>query len=190
MKKFLAVLLFFVLISPSSGKLNYDLLYEDTPVLDYMYETGFDEEESDDYEDYIISPYVLVRLPVKLRNKNIVLNPGYYLVKPEKEDGYRFAVFKQNGKVVGSVPVFQKVWVDPEVIFPPPPKPIYKWYQKPFVTMGNIIKWPLKKIVDRRRLKVPPRAKADFRLSEDERYYEIWLYIESSLYKMLFKVEG
>jgi len=189
MKKFFAILMFFVFIAPSYGELDYDLLYKDMPVLDYMYETGYDEDESSDYEDYIISPYVLVRLPVKLKNKNITLNQGYYLVKPERKDGYRFVVFKQNGVVKGAVPVFQKVWVDPEVIFPPPPKPKHKWYVQPFVFVGGIIKWPFNKLMEHRKPLAPPRAKADFRVSEDGNYYEMWLYVESSLYKMLFKLD-
>lgn len=189
MKKFLVIFLIFLLTPPCYGQLNYEKIYEDTPVLDHIYETGIDEEESDDYEDYIVSPYVLIRLPVKLRNKNIVLDKGYYLIKPERKDGYRFAVFKQNGRVVGAVPVYQKNWVDPEVIFPPPPKPTYKWYQKPFMSTWNVLKWPFKKLLEHRKPLPPPRAKADFRLSEDEKYYDMWLYIESSLYKMLFKVE-
>ncbi len=189
MKKFLAIITLFFFIAPSYGELDYERLYEDTPVLDYMYETGLDEEESEDYEDYIISPYVLVRLPVKLRNKNIVLPPGYYLVKPEKEDGYRFAIFKQNGVVRGAVPVYQKSWVNPELMFPKPPKKKHKWYVQPFVTVKDIVKWPFKKLLEHRKPLPPPRAKADFRLTEDGEYYDMWLYVESSLYKMLFKLE-
>lgn len=190
MKRVLALFICTMLVSPSYAQLNYDLLYKDTPVLGHIYETGVDEEEDGDYEDYIISPYVLVRLPAKLRNKKIVLNPGYYLVKPERKDGYRFAVFKQNGYVVGAVPVYQKVWVDAELIFPPPPKKKHKWYVWPFATASSIVKWPFKKLIgDNRKPKKPKRAKADFRLVGDGEYYDMWLYVENSLYKMLFKLE-
>ena len=82
MKKVLAKILMFVFISGLFGSLpgygfrdaNYDLIYEDMPILDFMYETGVDPEEAEDYEKYVVSPYVLVRLPVKLRNQKILLN--------------------------------------------------------------------------------------------------------------------
>ncbi|OGI04429.1 MAG: hypothetical protein A2Y25_06710 [Candidatus Melainabacteria bacterium GWF2_37_15] len=190
MRKFFIILALFVFISPCHGELNYDLLYKDTPILDYMYETGVDEREDQDYQQYIISPYVLVRLPAKLRNKNIVLKPGYYLVKPENKDGYRYAIFKQNGRVIGSVPIYHKSWINPETTFPKPPEPKHLWYTQPFFTTKKIVGWPFKKVLEHRKPFLPPRAKADFQLTDDGKYYDMWLYVEDSLYKMLFKLEN
>jgi len=175
------------------GKINYDRMYEDMPILDYMYETGIDREEPKDYEEYFISPYVLIRLPVKLRNQKVVLNPGYYLVKPEKKDGYNFTIFKQNGHVVGVIPVYKKYLVDPNAIFLRPQQQIskkkHKWYTKPFRMAWSTIKWPFKKIFKQRNLKTPPHAKVEFELIDDK-YYDLGLYVENSLYKMLFKLEN
>ena len=171
------------------GKINYDLMYEDMPILDFMYEAGVDPEEPEDYEEYFISPYVLIRLPVKLRNQKTVLNPGYYLVKPEEKDGYNFAIFKQNGRVAGIVPIYKKYRVNPETIFPTPQKKEPKWYAKPFIMTKNIIKKPFKKIFKQQNLKIPPRAKAEFKFVDDK-YYDLGLYVESSLYKMLFRLEN
>ncbi len=189
------ILLLFMLNSSANwsygfGKVNYELIYEDMPILDFIYESRVDPEESEDYDGYVVSPYVLVRLPVCLRNKKIVLNPGYYLAKPEKKDGHRFVIFKQKGIVKGAVPVYKKYRVNPLEVFPEPQKPKRKWYVKPFVMLGNIIKWPFKKLLKRRNPKKPPRAKAEFEFIEEGNYYDMGLYIEDSLYKMLFKLEN
>ncbi len=198
MKKFLLRLLLLTFVfcycgnfpCHAFGKPRYDRIYEDMPILDHMYETRLDPEESDDYEKYTVSPYVLVRLPVKLRNKKTVFNQGYYLAKPEKRSGFNFVIFKQNGKVVGCVPVYKKYRVDPAENFPEPEKPKTKWYALPFVMTWNVIKWPFKKLLgNKKRPLRPPRAKAEFELAEDGKYYDMGLYVEDRLYKMLFILE-
>ena len=171
------------------GKINYDLIYEDMPILDFMFETNRDPQESADYQGYFISPYVLTRLPVKLRNKKTVLSKGYYLIKPEKKDGYNFVIFKQNGIIMGIIPIYKTYRTNPAVIFPPTPKPRYKWYVKPFVVVRDVIKWPFKKLFKHKKPLMPPRAKADFKLVGNGEYYDMGLYIENHLYKMLFKLE-
>jgi hypothetical protein len=50
---------------PAKAEINFDMVYEDTPILDYLYETSIDPKEPDDYNEYLVSPYVLIRLPVK-----------------------------------------------------------------------------------------------------------------------------
>lgn len=188
------IFIFFIaeilIIQPAAafGKINYELIYEDMPILDFMYESGVDPEESGDYEDFIISPYVLVRLPVMLQNKKKVLYPGYYLVKPEKRDGYRFVIFKQKGRVRAIVPIYKKYRVNPLEVFPEPEEPKHSWYVAPFVKIWDAAKWPFKKLLKRRKPLKPPRAKAEFEYIEDGNFYDMKLYIEDSLYKMLFKL--
>ncbi len=188
------ILLIFSLVwspNPSQGfgKMDYERIYKDMPVLDFMYETRVDPEESRDYEEYAISPYVLVRLPVTLRNKKILLPRGYYLVKPEKKDGFQFVIFKQNGIVKGAVPVYKAYITNPLEVFPQPPqKPKTKWYFKPFVMVGKVIIWPIKKLFERKQPKIPPRAKTEFEYIQQENFYIMGLYVENRLYKMLFKL--
>ena len=189
MKKFIAI--FILLISIANpctvlGQTSLDRTYKNMPVLDFIYETGIDDEESEDYEGYVISPYVLVRLPVKLRCQKVVLDQGYYLVKPEYRYGHNFAVFKQNGRIMAVVPVYKKYRIDPTAVFPTPPKPKHKWYVQPFVTAWNIVKWPFSKIFKQRKIKIPSRAKVELDALENNSYYDLGLYVESSLYKMLF----
>jgi hypothetical protein len=185
----LVLLVFLANIHAAVAKEDYDRIYKNQPVLDYIYETGVDAEEMEDYEGYFISPYVLVRLPMKLYCQKVELEPGYYLVKPENKYGHNFAVFKQNGKVMGVVPVYKKYRVNPDAIFPAPQKPNHKWYVKPFAATWHAVNYSLGKIFKQRKVSAPPRAKIQYEISEDNKYFDLGLFVESSLYKMLFRLE-
>lgn len=182
MKKFLFLLLIlfsFLEFSNLScraedSKINYDLIYKDTPVLDFIYEDSIDPKQDNDYDGYIISPYTLIRITDTLRNKKVLLKPGYYLVKPENRNGYEFLLFKQNGKVAGVVPVYQKVLIDPNLVYKEPTKP-----KEPFY----------KKIFKRRTVPLPPKSALESKIADDGKYLEIWLYVDKYLYKVLFKIE-
>jgi hypothetical protein len=201
MKKLLLILLtlisFLKFLSPCSAedsRINYDLLYKDTPVLDFMYEDGIDQAQDSDYNRYVISPYTLIRITDTLRNKKILLQPGYYLVKPEKRDGYEFLLFKQNGKVAGVIPVYQKVLINPLLVYKEPIKPktpLYKAIPKKIFidTPKKIITWPFKKIFKQKTVLVPPKSALESKVVGDGKYLEIWLYVDTYLYKVLFKIE-
>lgn len=197
---FFLIFLIIILLSSSvpanafGGRMNYDLLYKDMPVLNFMYEDGYDPQQEVDYNDYVISPYVLIRISDTLRNKKVLLQPGYYLVKPEKRDGYEFLLFKQNGRVVGAVPVFQKVLVNPALVYKEPPKPKVSLFKRTvktvFITIPKkIITFPFKKFWQQKRVKVPPKSMLDSKVVDDGKYMEIWLYVDTYLYKVLFLIE-
>ena len=175
-------------------RINYDLLYKDTPVLDFMYEDGIDQEQDNDYNRYIVSPYTLIRITDTLRNKKILLKPGYYLVKPEKRDGYEFLLFKQNGKVAGIVPVYQKVLINPALVYHEPIKPKVPLYKaipkKIFIEIPKkIITLPFKKSWEQKKVLVPPKSALESKVVSNGNYLEIWLYVDTYLYKVLFKIE-
>lgn len=174
--------------------INYDLIYKETPILDFMYEEGLDPEQDGDYEKYIISPYTLIRITDTLRSKNTILKQGYYLVKPKNKDGYEFLLFKQNGRIAGIVPVYQKVRINPLLVYKEPPKsksPPYKAIPKKIFieTPKKILSWPFRKWYNKRRVPLPPKSALDSKVVGNGRYLEIWLYIDSFLYKALLKIE-
>ena len=177
-------------------RMNYELIYKETPVLDFMYEEGLDPEEDKDYEKYVISPYTLIRITDSLQNKKIHLKPGYYLVKPEKKDGYEFLVFKQKGRVAGVVPVYQKSLINPLLVYGPDPQkpkpPLYiRIPKKIFIDIPKaIITWPFKKIFKQKRIKTPPKAALESHVVHNGEYLDIWLYVDKYLYKVLFKIEN
>ena len=175
-------------------RINYDLLYKDTPVLDFMYADGIDQEQDSDYNRYVISPYTLIRITDTLRNKNILLKPGYYLIKPKRHDGYEFLVFKQNGKVVGVVPVYQKVLINPLLIYKEPVKPKTPFLKaiinKIFIEIPQkIIMMPFKKSLEQKKILTPPKSALESKVVGNGKYLEIWLYVDTYLYKVLFKIE-
>ena len=76
MKIFIPILVFITILANTRAaiaKEDYDRIYKNQPVLDYIYEAGVDPEEMEDYEGYFISPYVLVRLPMKLYCQKVEL---------------------------------------------------------------------------------------------------------------------
>jgi len=199
MKKFLLILLIIISFLKFSNlpceaenlMFNYDLIYNDTPILDFMYENSLDKDQDNDYNGYIISPYTLIRITDVLRNKKVLLTPGYYLVKPKKRDGYEFLLFKQNGKVAGVVPVYQKLLIDPLLIYKEPPKPKVPLYKKIFIdTPKKIITWPFKQIFKQKTVPLPPKAALESKVVGEGKYLEIWLYVDKYLYKVLFKIEA
>lgn len=202
MKKFLFIFLtliitlkFSALDCKAGGSgINYDLIYKDTPVLDFMYINGIDEEQDSDYNRYVISPYTLIRITDTLRNKKVVLKPGYYLIKPKRQDGYDFLIFKQNGKVAGVVPVYQKVLINPALVYKEPVKeklPLYKEIPKQvFIdTPKKILSKPFKKFWEQKKVLIPPKSALECKVVGDGKYLEIWLYVDTFLYKVLFKIE-
>jgi len=194
--------------NPSSAQfknanINYDLLYNDMPILDFMYEDGVDLEEQEDYNEYIISPYTLVRVTEKLINKKNTLNPGYYLVKPNKKDGYNFLLFKQNGKIAAIVPVYQKIADDTIITSTAPPKPkpslpmrIMLLPKNAFIdaplwvlkfSYNNI--WPFTKLPRYKKVPLPPEARLEYKTADEGKYIELWLSVEGYVHKALFKTE-
>lgn len=198
----LTALIFFFMFSclpcgAENIRINYDLLYKDTPILDFMYEEGVDPKEDKDYEDYIISPYVLIRITDTLRSKKVFLRPGYYLVKPEKKDGYEFLVFKQKGRVAGVVPVYRKSFtVNPYLVYnekkSKPELPLYKKIPKTIFidTPKKIISWPFKKMFKQKRIKVPSQSALESDVVGNGKYLDMGLYVNNYLYKVLFKIEN
>lgn len=172
-------------------RINYDLIYKDTPVLDFMYEDKLDPEEEIDYDKYvIISPYTLMRITDTLRSKKVLLKPGYYLVKAEKRDGYEFLLFKQNGKVAGVVPVYQKTIINPALIYKESLKPKPSLLGRIFSIPKKIISYPFKGWYEKRKVPLPPRSAIESRVVGNGKYLEIWLYVEQYLYKVLLKIEN
>lgn len=188
MKRFFAAVFLLAALSPLQafaqqyGSVNYDELYNNQPVLSFKYDENEDPQEITDYEKRVKSPYPLLRVSIPLQNRKITVKPGYYLLTPRDKDGYDFVMFKQNGKIVHEIPVYQKEKIDPEVIYPKPPKqkhPIYTW---PLLALQNTVKW-----IYRDKLPPPPpRYIVKTSLTPGHKYFEIYYYHEEYLYKMIF----
>ena len=190
-----STLLFIILISvifihhpafaANTGKIDYDAVYNGMPVLDFSYEHNEDPDELQDYEKYVGSPYPLVRISLRLSCKDARLKPGYYLMTPRNRNGYDFMMFKENGKIITMVPVYEKQLVNPEAIYPAKKKP-KGFMQKVGGGVKNAIATPFKPFM---RPQPVARYAIDGGMVEAGRYFELWLYRQEYLYKMLFKID-
>lgn len=165
---------------------NYDQLYESLPIIDIHYENNEDPRELEDYNKYYLrSPYPLIKLSHVLEYKAGELKPGLFLLTPRYENGYNFVIFKQNGKVVAFVPVFEKETINPELAYPKPKENI-KWYKLPFVKTKRGVDYVFKPI---RRPPPNPKFKLKGKLVQGKKYYVMDLFYDKYSYKMLFRVQ-
>jgi hypothetical protein len=141
-----------------------------------------DPDEYYDYKDFYISPYPLVRTSCDMYFKNMKIPPDYYLLTPRQYSGQYVVLFKQKGKILFQIPVFYHEEVVPEVAYPSPPSPKTSWWKKPFVLIKKIFR-----IKDRYEYPVNfPKSKMNA-FDLDRQFYEIDLYYENAVYKMIFK---
>jgi len=190
MKKIILFFLLFIIFSGRAfaGSVDYETILNNLPTIDIYYEQKEDPDEQADYIQYFNSPYPLIRTSFPLSCKSIKIKPGYYLLTPRSKDGFEFIMFKQNGKIAGLVPVYEKRLMTPEEtqrLFPPPPKPKTTIWSLPWRSTKAVTKKKLGKY------KKPPEL-PHVALEADivgGKYFEIILYRENHLYKMLFKIE-
>ncbi len=189
MKNFLVFVLLgfiFLFVGLTAKATQSDDIYNNITAIDIYYEHSEDPSESQDYIEYVQSPYPLIRTSVSLTSQKTKIPPGYYLLTPRVKGAYEFITFKQNGKITALVPVYEKSLVDPKVIYEEAPKPKPHWITWPyrilkagFVKLFGKYKRPLK----------PPRFIIESEFKDGGKYFEIRFYLEQYLYKMLFKVE-
>ena len=165
---------------------EYDKIYESSPILDFYYEQNEDPDEITDHQEHIRSPYPLIRTSSPLSTKSSKIIPGYYLLTPRNKDGYDFVMFKQKGRITALVPVFEKKLINPLEVYPQPIKRKVPLVKKPFAAMQNGLKFVFKPYIK------PPEL-PKYLLNSDYvaggKYFEIHLYKDEYLYKMLFKVD-
>lgn len=95
---------------------DYVRIYNELKPADFSYMHGLDPEEFYDIKDTTWAPYPLLRLNSYIYFKDIAIEPGYYLITPREHKGNWYVLFKQNGKVVHIIPVYDKGLV-PETFY-------------------------------------------------------------------------
>ena len=113
---------------------NYAQIYNNLEPADFSYLHGIDPDEFYDVKDATWSIYPLLRLNSAIFFKNIAIEPGYYLLTPREHEGKWYILFKQNGKVVHIIPVYERGYTPPRFYDEHIPKPKLKPSQK--VQMG------------------------------------------------------
>ena len=116
--------------------------------------------------------------------KTEMIPQGYYLLTPRKINGRTYMLYKQQGKVLYSVPVFAEKQVDPEKEYPQAKDP----YES--APMGLRSAWKFLGIISGRRTPIAkiPECKVDC-LSYDDQFYGINVYYKDRMYKTLYKIK-
>ncbi|MEI7473355.1 MAG: hypothetical protein WCK67_01120 [bacterium] len=166
---------------------EYKKIYDDLPILDINYLNNEDPDETMEYYRSIIySPYPLIRISNVLNCRTIKLAVGEYLLKPSNYNSYDFVMFKQNGKLIGLVPVFKKQFVGRELVARKEVKKNYTKRQKRMLLVKKVLKFPFMPI-----LKPKPFNKFAIEVSYSpaKEYMIMDFYFKDTLYKMLFKLD-
>jgi len=100
--------LFFNVNFALSKTYDYDEVYSKLEEADFEYIFGLDPHQADDYTKYMFSPYPLFRSGVNLIFKTKTIPPGYYLLTPREKNGKTYILFKENGRVSYTIPVYDE----------------------------------------------------------------------------------
>ena len=87
---------------------NYPAIYKSLAVPSHSYMHDIDPDQYYDMKDAAWSPYPLLRLNSYIYFKEKAIEPGYYLLTPREHKGNWYLLFKQNGKVVHIIPVYER----------------------------------------------------------------------------------
>ena len=93
---------------PAKPIKNYSEIYNSLEMAAFSYIHNIDPEEFYDVKDAAWSIYPLLRLNSAIYFKDRVIEPGYYLLTPREHKGKWYILFKQNGKVVHIIPVYDR----------------------------------------------------------------------------------
>ena len=83
-------------------------IYRSLSVPDFSYQHDVDPDQYYDIQNTTWSPYPLLRLNSALYFKNLVIEPGYYLLTPRKKADKWYLLFKEAGKVKYIIPVYER----------------------------------------------------------------------------------
>ena len=109
MKKFLSVILILLVgLCVFAEETDYEQIYRDLEPADFSYVHDIDPGEMYDTKNTSWSPYPLFRLTSPLYFKNIVIEPGYYLLTPREHKGNWYILFKEQGKVRYIIPAYNR----------------------------------------------------------------------------------
>ncbi len=92
----------------SAEQSKLEEVYRELTVPDFSYQHDVDPDQYYDMKDTTWSPYPLLRLNSALYFKNIVIEPGYYLLTPRKNNDEWYILFKEAGKVKHIIPVYNR----------------------------------------------------------------------------------
>lgn len=130
--KVVFVILFFIFsgICVFANDVDLEQVYRDLPVPTHSYVHNIDPDEAYDMRNTAWSPYPLFRLTAPLFFKNIMIEPGYYLLTPRKHQDNWYMLFKVQGKIKYIIPIYKKETTPLGFYEENLPQPKLTWSQK------------------------------------------------------------
>lgn len=162
--------------------LDYDTIYDGLEEADFDYIFGLDPYQSEEYKKYMYSPYPLFRSGVTIVFKSKVIPPGYYLLTPREKEGKTWVLFKDNGRVLYTIPVYHQENIDESFYKDKLPHQKLTWYQ----TTAKKSMEAVGKVFGKKNQRTPiPKAYIEF--NDRGEYWDMILYYGLKKYYLLFK---
>jgi len=160
---------------------DYAQIYNQLEPASYSYLHGIDPDEYYDTQNAAWSIYPLLRLNSAIYFKNQVIEPGYYLLTPREHKGQWYILFKQNGKVIHIIPVYERgttpVHFYEEHIPEPKLTRSQKWHLNRLEGLGN-----------RKHSKRKQPVKSFLEVDDLDNYFiNIKIYYDGHSYSTLFR---
>ena len=95
---------------------DYAAIYSSLELPKHSYLHDIDPDQYYDMKDASWAPYPLLRLNSYIYFKDKAIEPGYYLLTPREHKEKWYLLFKQNGKVVHIIPVYERD-ITPELFY-------------------------------------------------------------------------
>jgi hypothetical protein len=149
------------------------------------FENNLDPYEQQDNYTCARSPYPSIRIAMPMYSLKTTIEPGYYLLTPRKVGARDYMLFKESGKVLYSVPIFESKQIDPEKEYPQAKDP----YDNAPYGLKSIFKG-LGIISGRRTpiIKMPTHKLECFQYNDQ--FYGINVYYKDRIYKTVYKIKN
>lgn len=95
---------------------DYASIYNSLEPAKHSYMHDIDPDQYYDMKDATWAPYPLLRLNSYIYFKNKAIEPGYYLLTPREHKDKWYLLFKQNGKVMHIIPIYERE-ITPEFFY-------------------------------------------------------------------------
>ena len=167
---------------PIVNSSDYESIYDSLDEADFDYLFGIDPYQAEEYKVYMRSPYPLFRSGVTLVFKTKIIPPGYYLLTPREKNGKTYILFKENGKVAFTIPVYKEDIISNDFYKEKLPHEKLNPYEK---TKKNTMNFIGKKWGKRNQRTPIPNAYIEF--DDAGEYWSMILYYETKKYYLIFK---
>ena len=163
---------------------DYEILYAQAKEADFQFMHSVDPYQDEDNFKYAWSPYLLFRSSSNITFKSSTIPAGYYLLTPREHNGKFWILFKQQGKVIYTIPVLRTEVVSPDFYKTHVPKPKKSGWQK----LGDGIGQVFYTIFKSSKKQNPPQAFIEFERYEGN-HFLMKYYYDKTVYITLFRVE-